>query len=313
MPVYLIDKPLALTSHDAVAKARKLLRTRRVGHAGTLDPLATGVLLLLVDEATKLSPFLSESEKRYLAWVAFGAATATHDAEGPIIQEADASTLTSARIAAALPPFLRLTEQRPPSYSAVKQGGVKGYEAARKGKALDFPPRPARYVELELVAFAPHLEALPQRFQVDEAGLYRPAETGRTFALPPPLGAYPTALFDLRVQAGTYVRAFARDLGEALGVPAHLAGLARTASGRLALEQATPLEALSEALPLAMRDALPYPLIELSAAESARIRQGQRLPLHGVKGRFGLVGPGGELIAVAEAKDEGMKLLRVWT
>jgi tRNA pseudouridine55 synthase len=313
VPVYVIDKPLALTSHDVVVKARKLLGTRRVGHAGTLDPLATGVLVLLVDEATKLSPFLSESEKRYLAWISFGAATATGDAEGPITQEADPVAVTTARIAAALPPFCDLREQRPPSYSAVKQGGVKGYEAARKGEAMDFPPRPARYFALELLAFAPHLEALPQRFQADETGLYRPADDGRTFAPPPPLGAYPTALFNLRVQAGTYVRAFARDLGEALGVPAHLAGLVRTAAGRLTLEQATPLEALQGATPFAMRDVLPYPLVELNAAESARIRQGQRLPLHGVKGRLGFVGPEGELIAVAEAEDGGMKLLRVWS
>jgi tRNA pseudouridine55 synthase len=313
VPVYIIDKPLALTSHDVVAKARKLLGTRRVGHAGTLDPLATGVLVLLVDEATKLSPFLSESEKRYLAWISFGATTATGDAEGPVTREADPAAVTMERIAAALPPFFDLSEQRPPSYSAVKQGGVKGYEAARKGEAVEFPPRPARYFELELLAFAPQLKTLPPRFQADETGLYRPADDGRPFALPPPLGAYPTALFDLRVQAGTYVRAFARDLGEALEVPAHLAGLARTASGRLTLEQAAPLEALKGATPLAMRDVLPYPLVELSATESARIRQGQRLPLHDVKGRFGLVGPEGELIAVAEAEGEGMKLLRVWT
>ena len=140
MRAFAVDKPLGWTSHDVVARARRLLGTRRVGHGGTLDPLATGVLVVLADEATKLSPFLTGSDKAYLAWVAFGVGTPTLDAEGPVSARADAGHVDRERVAAALPPFLALREQRPPDFAAVKRGGVKGYEAARRGEPLDLPP-----------------------------------------------------------------------------------------------------------------------------------------------------------------------------
>ncbi|ADI15606.1 tRNA pseudouridine(55) synthase TruB [Truepera radiovictrix] len=300
MPVYIVDKPLGLTSHDVVAHARKALRTRQVGHAGTLDPLATGVLVLLTHEATKLSPFLSGSDKAYLAWVAFGASTPTLDTEGPISETGDASQLTAERVAAALPPFLALTEQRPPQYSAVKRGGVKGYEAARRGEALELGARPAGYRRLELLGFAPTRDALPSPV---------PA------TLPEPLGALPTALLKLEVRAGTYVRAFARDLGAALGVPAHLAGLVRTRAGRFSLADALPLTALGEAAGRPLADALPYPLLTLSQQEALRVRQGQPPALRealDVGARVGLVDPEGQLVAVAERQEGRLKLLRVW-
>jgi tRNA pseudouridine55 synthase len=301
MPVYLVDKPLGLTSHDVVARARRLLGTRAVGHAGTLDPLATGVLVVLSGEATKLSPFLTASEKRYLAWVSFGAGTPTLDAEGPVSETGDTAALTAELIRSALPPFLALTEQLPPQYSAVKKGGVKGYEAARKGEVLELSARPAGYDRLELLGFA------PSRAELGAPPLSHPAP------LPPTLGSYPTALFDLSVQAGTYVRAFARDLGAALGVPAHLAGLVRTASGRFGLEQAVALETLPTAAGLPLADALPYPLLGLSTAQVTRVRQGQRLEAEGLAdGRLGLVDAARTLIAVAEIQDGRMKLLRVW-
>lgn len=301
MPVYLVNKPLGLTSHDVVARARRLLGTRAVGHAGTLDPLATGVLVVLSGEATKLSPFLTASEKRYLAWVSFGAGTLTLDAEGPVSETGDASVLTAAAVGGALAPFLELTEQLPPQYSAVKKGGVKGYEAARKGEALELEPRPAGYRTVELLGFAPTRDAL------DAPPLDRPV------ALPPTLGAFPTALLSVRVQAGTYIRAFARDLGAALGVPAHLAGLVRTASGRFGLEQAVPLEVLPTTAGFELVDALPYPLLELSTAQVTRVRQGQRLEAEGLAdGRLGLVDAACTLIAVAEIQGGRMKLLRVW-
>ena len=311
MPVFIVDKPLHLTSHDVVARARKLLRTKRVGHAGTLDPLATGVLVLLTEEATKLSPFLTASDKDYLAWVSFGAGTPTLDAEGPIEAEGDASGLTKERIEGALEPFLTLTEQVPPQYSAVKKGGVKGYEAARKGEALAFPPRPATYHSVKLLDFEKTREDLPVSFSLSPEGGWRPNPRGVTFTLPETLGDFPTALFFMSVGAGTYVRAFARDLGAALGVPAHLSALVRTRAGACGLEQAVALEVIPETQGIHNADALPYPLVTLSRADVARVRQGQRLGL-AFEGRVGLIGEENELVAVAENAEGKMKLLRVW-
>lgn len=310
MPVFVIDKPLHLTSHDVVSKARKLLKTRRVGHAGTLDPLATGVLLLLTEEATKLSPFLTTHHKSYLAWVAFGAATPTLDAEGPVSKEVRGVSPDAKAITDHLPHFLALRAQLPPDYSAIKQAGVKGYEAARRGDPIALKPRPAGYSEIQLLDTAPLLSRLPRTFTVTQ-DRWQPAETGTNFELPPPLGDYPGALFYLTVQAGTYIRAFARDLGELLDVPSHLAGLVRVASGNLTLQQATTLEALPSATGLPMAQALPYPIIQLEDSEVQRVRQGQRLPLT-FEGRVSLVSESGGLVAVAEAVGEKMKLLRVW-
>ena len=301
MAVFIVDKPLGLTSHDVVVRARRLLKTRAVGHAGTLDPLATGVLVVLSNEATKLSPFLTASEKRYLAWVSFGAGTVTLDAEGPVSEKADASGLTVTDIRAALPPFLELTEQLPPQYSAVKKGGVKGYEAARKGEALELEPRPAGYKSLELLGFAPTRDELTVALE-------------RPITLPPTLGEFPTALFEVRVQAGTYLRAFARDLGAALGAPAHLSGLVRTHSGNFSLQRAISLDHLPTALGFSLADALPYPLLELDSAQISRVRQGQRLPSEALAdGRLGLVDTSRTLVAVAEVQGGRMKFLRVWS
>ena len=311
MPVYTVDKPLGLTSHDVVSKSRRLLDTRKVGHAGTLDPLATGVLVILGEEATKLSPFLTESEKHYLAWVSFGVSTPTLDAEGPVETQGDAGWLTQEQVTAALPPFLELSEQLPPQYSAVKKGGVKGYEAARKGEDLELPPRPAGYRATRLLEFASTRAALPTHFSLTEDGTWAPNERGVAFDLPPTLGDFPTALFYLKVQAGTYIRAFARDLGSALGVPAHLSGLVRTRAGTAGLETAVTLDDLPSAEGHSLAAALPYPLVTLSEEEVARVRQGQRLSPT-FSGRAGLVSEQGELVAVAEAVDGRMKLLRVW-
>ena len=205
MAVFIVDKPLGVTSHDVVARARKLLKTKRVGHAGTLDPLATGVLVVLTEDATKLSPFLTASDKTYLAWVSFGVGTPTLDAEGPISERGDASHLTLEEIRGVLPPFLELTEQLPPQYSAIKKGGVKGYEAARKGEDLELPSRPAGYKSIELLDFAETRDALPQTFSYEQRG-WRPSDEGRAFDLPEPLATLPTALLSVEVQAGTYIR-----------------------------------------------------------------------------------------------------------
>lgn len=315
MPVYLLDKPLALTSHDVVARARRALGTRRVGHAGTLDPLAGGLLVLLTEGATKLSPFLTGSDKEYLAWVAFGAATATLDAEGPITARGDPGALDGDAVASALPPFLELQEQRPPAFSAVKREGVRSYARARAGEVEALPPRPAGYLEVRLLAWAERREALPARVAPGPDGAWGAATSqgaaARTPALPPALAPLPTALLRLRVRAGTYVRAFARDLGEALACPAHLAGLLRTRSGALGLDRAVPLERLSEATPLPATEALPFGTLALEPDAVRRVRQGQRPSLQR-EGRVGLVDGDGRLVAVAERREGRTALLRVW-
>jgi tRNA pseudouridine55 synthase len=307
MPAFAVDKPLGLTSHDVVARARRALGTRRVGHGGTLDPLATGVLVVLAEGATKLSPYLTGSDKAYLAWVAFGIDTPTLDAEGPIERRAPADHLGAAAVAAALPAFLALTSQLPPAYAAIKQGGVKGYEAARRGEALDLPPRPCGYRRVELLAFGPW-GAVPHGWARAGDG-WTPAPGG---LLPPPLDpAAPTAVVALDVRSGTYVRAFARDLGAALGVPAHLAGLRRTRAGTVGLDAAMPLDALADAAPLDPVALLGLPHVALDAAAAQRVRDGQRVPA-GFEGRAALTDPEGRLVAVADSDGGWVRPQRVW-
>lgn len=312
MPVYIVDKPLGLSSHDVVSKARKALQTRKVGHAGTLDPLATGVLVVLAEEATKLSPFLTASNKAYLACVSFGGSSPTLDAEGPLENSQDASELTFETIEKNLPQFLEMTKQLPPQYSAIKKGGQKAYDVARKGESLDLPPRPVAYHTIECLGFAKTRDELPESIQVNALNK---SFNLASFDLPEPLAQLPTALFYISVQAGTYIRSFARDIGEAVGIPAHLSGLVRTQSGQFSLDSAVALDELANTAGQPMIDALNYPIIQLNAEESNRIRQGQRLSyqrFEGQDGRFGLASEDNQLIAVAEIIDYKLKLLRVW-
>ncbi len=311
MSVFIVDKPLRLSSHDVVSKARKLLGTKRVGHAGTLDPLASGVLILLTEDSTKLSPFLSVSEKHYLAWVSFGASTPTLDAEGPIETSKDASQLTKTQIEQTIPTFLSLKEQFPPKYSAIKKSGVKAYEAARKGESLNLPSRPAQYFHIKLLDFAGTRDKLPKCFNPSASGNWQISHKGVKFELPQPLGSFPTALFSMRVQAGTYIRSFARDLGKMLNLPAHLSGLVRTKAGKGNLEVAIKLEDITISKGLGNVQLLSYPLIHLNDDQVSKVRQGQRLALD-FKERASLVNAKGELVAIAERKDNKVKLLRVW-
>lgn len=299
MGIRCVDKPLGLTSHDVVARARRMLGTRRIGHAGTLDPLATGVLLLLVGEATKLSPYLTGHDKSYAAWISFGVSTPTLDAEGPVIASADASGLDEERVAAALGAFLELHEQAPPAYSAIKRGGERSYAAARRGEVVEPPPRPVSYRSVTLTAFAPRRDDLPRPLANE---------------LPPTLGEHPTALIELTVSAGTYIRSFARDLGAALGLPAHLSGLVRTASGGVTLADATPLEEIASAPDVPVLGALALPVVELDASEAAAVRQGRR-ELGCLSERSALVDQSGALVALAEPDAEDasrVDLLRVF-
>jgi tRNA pseudouridine55 synthase len=206
-----VNKPRGPTSHDVVAQARRVLGTRAIGHAGTLDPMASGVLVLLVGEATKLATYLSLDDKRYRATVVFGRSTDTCDAEGATTDE---RTLADgfpdgAELEAALDAERARREQVPPSFSAISVDGQRSHRLARRGEAIVLPPRPV------LV----HALILEQR---------RAARDGDTARV----------TLDVTVSKGYYVRSLARDLGQRLGAPSHLAALERTASGPYRLDSA---------------------------------------------------------------------------
>lgn len=212
-----IDKPAGMTSHDVVHRVRHGLKVKKAGHAGTLDPMATGVLVMGIGPATRLNEYAMASTKGYRARLRFGVTTDTYDAEGETIQQRDASHLTREAVESALSAFRGDLMQVPPMYSAIKQGGKKLYELAREGESVERPPRPVTISTLSLV----------------EWSAYDPVR--------------PECVLDVRCSAGTYIRSLAYDLGEALNVGAHLTALRRTESGDFHAEQAVPLDVLLSA------------------------------------------------------------------
>ncbi|NWG15323.1 MAG: tRNA pseudouridine(55) synthase TruB [Chloroflexi bacterium] len=268
-----INKPPGLTSHDVVGRARRGLGIKKIGHAGTLDPLADGVLILCLGSATRLSEYVMASVKHYRARVRLGIVTDTYDAEGRVVQERDATAVQREDVERALPAFLGEITQIPPMYSAVKQGGRRLYELARAGQEVE---RAARQVWIEGLVI--------------------------TDWSPP--------LFTLEVtcSAGTYIRSLVYDLGEALGVGAFLAGLTRTASGVFTLEKSLPLETLL-ALPgwrerlISPQAALAdWPSIRLDADQLEYIRHGRAIPAaETTAGDFAFAyAPGGDLVAAVQ-------------
>ncbi len=248
--IFAIDKAAGMTSHDVVARVRRLARQKRVGHAGTLDPLATGVLPILLGQATRVAEYLSESGKAYRATIRFGVETDTYDAEGRIVDERPVSLLAD-DIAAVLPAFLGEQLQIPPAYSAIKRSGQPLYQLARAGESVVVEPRPIVIYALDIVSWES-----------------------------------PDLVLDVECGKGTYIRSLAHDLGARLGPGAHLAGLTRTRSGPFTLSQCLTLEALEAALADgAWRDYLYAPdeaLLDrraaiLAAGHEAQVRNGQPL------------------------------------
>ena len=214
-----IDKPRGLTSHDVVAQIRRLSGQRRVGHAGTLDPAATGVLVVCLGRATRIVEYIVDARKVYLARVRFGIETDTGDAEGKAIAEEEASALTLEAIQEAAVGFVGEIEQVPPMYSALKRNGQPLYALARRGITIEREPRPITIYALDIVAWDPPDVAHP-----------------------------PELTLRVACSKGTYVRALARDLGRVLGTGAHLAALTRTAVGPFRLEDAVPLDVLADGI-----------------------------------------------------------------
>lgn len=280
----LLDKPLGLSSNAALQAAKKLYGARKAGHAGTLDPLATGLLVLLFGEATKLAGLLLEQEKEYLATLRLGQTTATGDAEGPILQTRGVAVEESA-VQEALRRFLGEIEQRPPMHSALKRDGVPLYRLARKGIELPREPRRVRILELAMQRFEPPLVDLL-----------------------------------VRCSKGTYIRTLAEDVGAALGTGAHLAALRRTASGRFRIDDAVCLDELRELTPAA-RNARLLPLAALvdglpraalDAASEARLRNGQALQISGLaEGIVAVVRADGGLIGLGRGEQGVLRPLRL--
>ena len=273
----IIDKPAGVTSHDVVARLRRVCGTRAVGHAGTLDPMATGVLVVGVERATKLLGHLTASTKRYDATVRLGAATNTEDAEGEITSITPAGHIGDAEIHVAAQRFRGPIMQVPSAVSAIKVDGVRSYKRARAGESFELPARPITISSLEVGAIRRDGDVVDVDISVE-------------------------------CSAGTYIRALARDLGAALGVGAHLTALRRTAAGRFTLTDAIPLPEIGDSismLPLADVLAREYAVVHLDADQSARVRHGIRIPADNgsPSGLVGLLDSGGAVLALSEARD----------
>ena len=263
-----VDKPAGWTSHDVVARTRQLAQTRKVGHAGTLDPMATGVLVLGVGRATRLLGHLSLTDKAYDATIRLGSTTVTDDAEGELLERQDASGVTDLVLASAMTALTGALQQVPSSVSAVKVDGVRSYARVRAGESVELK---ARSVTVSRFAL---LERRGDDLDVAVA-----------------------------CTSGTYVRALARDLGAAMGVGAHLTALRRTRVGAFTLAQARTLEQLAADLrivPLDAAVAACFPRRELDAEEAIALSYGRKLSASGRSGPLGAFSPEGRCIALLE-------------
>ncbi len=274
--VLVIDKPVGMTSHDVVQAIRLGTGIRSAGHTGTLDPRASGVLVILVGPAVRLSEYVSASDKRYQAVIRLGASTDTYDADGRFTQQTSAPVnITEQQFEETLKQFVGEIEQTPPPYSAVKVQGRRAYDMARQGEEVDLAPRKITVHHLEVLEWAP-----------------------------------PEVVVDVHCSSGTYVRSLANDMGNAMGCGAYLVGLRRTKSGRFSLRDATPLRKLQEAfragnwyqylIPAA--EALgDWPALELDPDMVEAVKHGHRIPAASdAKGMVRGVSMAGELVALLE-------------
>ncbi len=277
--VLVVDKPIGITSHDVVQIIRRGTRIKRAGHTGTLDPRASGVLVILLGPAVRLSEYVSAEDKRYQALIQLGQKTDTYDGEGAITETASVEDITTEQFEEALKGFVGEIEQVPPPYSAVKVNGRKAYEMARKGEKVELEPRIIHVHDLELLEWDA-----------------------------------PQALIDVHCSSGTYVRSLANDLGEKLGCGAMLAGLRRTKSGKFTLRDAIPLRKLTEAFQdgtwykylIPAADALAeWPTIHLASEEVDMVRHGHRIAREEKIGDLArAITEEGELVALMQYDEE---------
>lgn len=274
----LLDKPVGLSSNAALQKAKRLFGAAKAGHAGTLDPLASGLLVVLFGEATKFAAPLLDADKEYVATLKLGETTDTADAEGKLLRTQPVQ-VSEAQVLAALEGFRGEIEQLPPMHSALKHAGVPLYKLARSGKTVARTPRRVEIRSLELISFGS-----------------------------------PFVSFRVRCSKGTYVRVLAQDIGAALGTGAHLKELRRTSSGRFRVERALTLERLFElgdaersARLISLAELLgEFPRAELDAAEEARFRNGQALKISGLaEGLCAVYGSDGGVIGLGKTAEGG--------
>lgn len=271
----LVDKPAAMTSHDVVQRVRRVLGIRAAGHTGTLDPFATGLLVVLLGRATRLARFVETQSKTYVATARLGISTDTDDLTGRVIEASDAAgRLSEEQVAASLAAFLGAQRQRPPQYSAKHVGGERSYAKARRGELVELPDATVTVYRIELLEF--------------QAGL---------------------VTFRAEVSAGTYIRALARDLGGRLGVGAHLTTLRREAVGFLRVEDSVPLDQLGPDAVVSARSVLgDLPTVELDQTARRAVVHGRAVEDSGTAGprdsgvAVALLGDG-ELVAVARAEN----------
>jgi tRNA pseudouridine55 synthase len=285
--VLVIDKPIGPTSFDIVRQVRRTLHARRVGHGGTLDPMASGVLPICIGEATKLAQFLLDADKEYEATVCFGVETDTYDAMGVVTERRNADGLTAAQVEAALGAFRGAIQQVPPRHSALKLKGRPLYEYARAGIEVEPAVRTVTIHELILIRWSD-----------------------------------PSSV-DLRIRCskGTYIRSLAFDLGRALGPGGHLTALRRTRSGPFHIAEAHPLEAIAAAPLVGLSQALAHlPTLRADDSATRDLQQGKRVARTALEpsdivpgGRFQILRPNGTLLAVAERRDDDtLRTLRVF-
>ncbi len=275
-----VDKPAGLTSHDVVGRVRRLAGTRKVGHAGTLDPMATGVLVLGVNRATRLLGHLMLTQKEYDATIRLGVATSTDDAEGETTAVVSTADVGEPAVLAALAEFVGDIEQVPTSVSAIKIDGKRAYQRVRDGEEVDLPARPVTIHELAVhrVTRIPASDGCPEGLDVRVS---------------------------VRCSSGTYIRAIARDLGVSLGVGGHLTALRRTAVGPFRLGSAQTLDQLGESfalLPIAEAARASFPVLELDDAMATDVRVGRPLSV-ALERLTAVFAPDGEFLALYEPRD----------
>ena len=269
----IVDKPGGMTSHDVVGRCRRLFGTRKVGHAGTLDPMATGVLVVGIDRATKILGLLTATDKSYSATIRLGQTTSTEDAEGELLQSVPASSVTDEQIEAAIAPLRGEIEQVPSAVSAIKVNGKRAYQLARDGQTVELKPRRIRIGRFEIRAVRRDADTVDVDVEVD-------------------------------CSSGTYIRALARDVGATLGVGGHPTALRRTWVGGFGLDQSRTLEQLADvpSLSYSLDEAClqAFPRRDITVAESEDASHGRPLPPADIDGVYAATAPDGRVIALLE-------------
>jgi len=269
--IVVVDKPAGITSHDVVGRCRRIFGTRKVGHAGTLDPMATGVLVVGIERATKILGLLTTTDKSYSATIRLGQTTSTEDAEGEVLQTVSARDVADAQIVEAIAALRGEIAQIPSAVSAVKVGGKRAYKLVREGQTVELAPRNVRIGRFDVLAIRRHDELVDVDVEVD-------------------------------CSSGTYIRALARDVGAALAVGGHLTALRRTRVGRFGLDQARSVDDLVEApqLSYSLDEAClqSFPRRDLTDAEAEDTRHGRPLAPAGIEGVYAATAPDGHVIAL---------------